>query len=295
MDSARFKGATVALVTPFQEGGAVDESRLKQLVDWQIEQETDVILPMGTTGEASTLSVLEHHRVVEVVVDHVAGRRPVLCGAGNNATRDAIAMTQFAESAGSDAVLSVGPYYNKPTQEGFYQHFKAIAESTSLPIILYNVPGRTGSNISAETTIRLSKIPNIIGIKEASGDLSQISHILAARSDDFLVLSGDDALTLPMMSLGADGAISVVANQTPRLFREMVHAAAEGRWEKARAIHFRLLPLMEANFIESNPIPVKAGLALMGKLDDNYRLPLVKISEANREKLRTILAELGLV
>lgn len=295
MDSARFKGATVALVTPFREGGAVDESRLRQLIDWQIEQGTDVILPMGTTGEASTLSVPEHHRVVKLAVEHVAGRRPVLCGAGNNATRDAIAMTQFVESAGADGVLSVGPYYNKPTQEGFYQHFKAIAESTSLPIIIYNVPGRTGSNISAETTLRLSEIPNIVATKEASGDLSQIGHILAGRSADFLVLSGDDALTLPLMSLGCDGAISVVANQTPHLFSEMVHAAAKGEWKKARQIHFRLLPLMEANFIESNPIPVKAGLAMMGKLEENYRLPLVKMSEANREKLRLILAELELV
>ena len=295
MDSARFKGTTVALVTPFFEGGAVDESRLKQLVDWQIEQGTDVILPMGTTGEASTLTVPEHHRVVEVVVEQVAGRCPVLCGAGNNATRDAIAMTQFAESAGADAALSVGPYYNKPTQEGFYQHFRAIAESTALPVIIYNVPGRTGSNISAQTTLRLSQIPNIIGIKEASGDLSQIGHILADRSDDFLVLSVDDALTLPMMSLGGDGAISVVANQTPKMFGEMVHAAAGGDWQKARELHFKLLPLMEANFVESNPIPVKAGLALMGKLEDHYRLPLVQISESNRERLRSILAELGIL
>jgi 4-hydroxy-tetrahydrodipicolinate synthase len=295
MDSSRFKGTTVALVTPFKHGGEVDESRLKELVDWQIEQGTDVILPMGTTGEASTLSVPEHHRVIELVVGHVAGRCPVLCGAGNNATRDAITMTQFAESAGADAVLSVGPYYNKPTQEGFYQHFKAIAESTELPIIIYNVPGRTGSNISAETTIRLSSIKNIIGTKEASGDLSQISHVLAGRPEGFLVLSGDDALTLPMMSLGADGAISVVANQTPGRFGEMVRAAAEGDWDKAREIHFQLLALMEANFVESNPIPVKAGLALMGKLEENYRLPLVKISDKNREKLRVILGELGLV
>jgi 4-hydroxy-tetrahydrodipicolinate synthase len=268
---------------------------MKQLVDWQIEQGTDVILPMGTTGEASTLTVDEHHHVIELVVDHVAGRRPVICGGGNNATSDAVAMTQFAEAAGADGVLSVGPYYNKPTQEGFYQHFKAIAGSTELPIILYNVPGRTGSNISAETTIRLSQIENIVGVKEASGDLSQISHIIAGRTDGFLVLSGDDALTLPLLSLGSDGAISVVANQTPKLFHEMVHAAFSGNWEEAREIHFRLMPLMEANFIESNPIPVKAGLALMGKLDDNFRLPLVKISEVNREKLRFILAELGLL
>jgi 4-hydroxy-tetrahydrodipicolinate synthase len=295
MDSARFKGATVALVTPFHEGGAVDESSLKQLVDWQIEQGTDVILAMGTTGEASTLTVPEHQRVVDVVIGHVAGRLPVLCGAGNNATRDAIAMTRFAESAGADAVLSVGPYYNKPTQEGFYQHFKAIAESTNLPIILYNVPGRTGSNITAETTLRLSKISNIIGTKEASANLSQIGHILSARPTGFLVLSGDDALTLPMMSLGADGAVSVVANQTPKMFREMVHAASRGDWDRARKIHFHLLPLMEANFIESNPIPVKAGLAMMGRLDENYRLPMVKMSERNREKLRSILAELELI
>jgi 4-hydroxy-tetrahydrodipicolinate synthase len=204
-------------------------------------------------------------------------------------------MTRFIESAGGDAVLSVGPYYNKPTQNGFYEHFKAIAEATSLPIILYNVPGRTGSNISANTTLKLSRIPNIIAVKEASADLSQIGHILAARPDGFLVFSGDDALTLPMISLGADGVISVAANEAPKQMSEMVDSALSGRWEEARALHFRLLGLMEANFLESNPIPAKASLAMMGRIGENYRLPMVRMSAGNREKLRVILEETGLL
>ena len=295
METDRFRGTTVALVTPFKEDGEIDETSLSDLIDWQIDEGIDVILVAGTTGEASTLTVAEHQHLIEHVIHRVAGRCPVVCGGGNNATRDAIAMTRFIESVGGDAVLSVGPYYNKPTQRGFFEHFKAIAEATSLPIILYNVPGRTGSNISAETTLQLAQIPNIVAVKEASGDLSQIAHILADRPEGFLVLSGDDALTLPMISLGADGVISVAANEAPKQMSAMVASALNGQWEEARALHFRLLGLMEGNFLESNPIPAKASLAMMGRIGENYRLPMVRMSAGNREKLRLILEETGLL
>ena len=295
MDAMQFRGTTVALVTPFRQNGEIDENRLRQLVDWQIGQGTDVILACGTTGESATLSHEEHHRVMQIIIEQVDGRVPVLAGAGSNATSEAISLTQFAEKAGADGILSVGPYYNKPTQEGFYQHFKAIAESTYLPVILYNVPGRTGTNISAETTLRLAEISNIAGIKEASGNFSQIMEILRRRPKGFLVLSGDDSITLPLISLGGDGAISVVANEVPALFHEMVHLAFRNEWEQARAIHFQLLPLMEMNFIETNPIPVKTALSLMGKIEENFRLPLVKMSDSNKTALSNLLKTLNLI
>ncbi len=295
MNGTQFRGTTVALVTPFRQNGEIDEERLRQLVDWHIEQGTDVILACGTTGESATLSHEEHHRVMEIIIQQANGRVPVLAGAGSNSTAEAISLTQFAEKAGADGILSVGPYYNKPTQEGFYQHFKAIAESTQLPVILYNVPGRTGTNISAETTLRLAQIPNIVGIKEASGKFSQIMEILRQRPEGFVVLSGDDSITLPLIALGGDGAISVVANEVPALFHEMVHLAFRNQWEKARALHFRLLPLMEMNFVETNPIPVKTALALMGKIEENFRLPLVKMSPSNRVSLRNLLHSLKLI
>jgi len=295
MDSSRFRGTTVALITPFQNNGKVDEAGYKRLLDWQIEQGTDVILTCGTTGESATLSHTEHEKVIELTIQHVDGRVPVLCGTGSNSTSEAISLTQFAEKAGADAILSVGPYYNKPPQGGFYQHFKAIAESVSLPIIIYNVPGRTGSNITAQTTLRLAEIPNIIGVKEASGNLSQIMTIIKDRPDGFLVLSGDDSITLPILALGGDGIISVVANEAPALLHEMVHSTFANDWEKARQLHNKLLPLMEFNFVESNPIPVKTGVALMGMIEDNFRLPLIKMTDANKQKMKDILKELGLV
>jgi len=295
MDSSRFRGTTVALITPFQNNGKVDEAGYKRLLDWQIEQGTDVILTCGTTGESATLSHTEHEKVIELTIQHVDGRVPVLCGTGSNSTSEAISLTRFAEKAGADAILSVGPYYNKPPQEGFYQHFKAIAESVSLPIIIYNVPGRTGSNITAQTTLRLAEIPNIIGVKEASGNLSQIMTIIKDRPDGFLVLSGDDSITLPILALGGDGIISVVANEAPALLHEMVHSTFANDWEKARQLHNKLLPLMEFNFVESNPIPVKTGVALMGMIEDNFRLPLIKMTDANKQKMKDILKELGLV
>ena len=295
MDSSRFRGTTVALITPFLNNGELDEAGYKNLLDWQIQEGTDVILTCGTTGESATLSHEEHERVIEITIQHVNGRIPVLCGTGSNSTREAVSLTQFAEKAGADAILSVGPYYNKPPQEGFYQHFKAIAESVSLPIIIYNVPGRTGSNISAQTTLRLAGIPNIIGVKEASGNMSQIMTIIKDRPEGFLVLSGDDSITLPMLSFGGDGVISVVANQAPAMLHEMVHSTFAGNWDKARELHNKLLPLMEFNFVESNPIPVKTAVALMGKIEDNFRLPLVKMTEANKQKMKVMLTELGLV
>lgn len=295
MNVSKFKGATVALITPFNVDGSIDVAALRELLDWQINEGTDVILTMGTTGESATLSHEEHQQVIELVIDHVNGRVPVMAGAGSNCTEEAVNLTRFATSAGADAILSVGPYYNKPTQEGFYQHFKTIAQATDLPVVLYNVPGRTSSNISAQTTLRLAEIPNIIGIKEASGNFSQIMAILKDRPKDFLVLSGDDAISLPMIALGADGVISVVANEVPGLFKQMVSAALNGRWDEARELHYKLLPLMEINFVESNPIPVKTAVAMMGKIKENFRLPLVPMSATSREKLTAVLKDLNLV
>ena len=295
MDALKFRGSSVALVTPFLDNGDIDYTGYKRLIDWQIEQGTDVILTCGTTGESATMSHEEHQRVIETTIQHVNKRVPVLCGAGSNSTQEAISLSKFAEKAGGDAILSVAPYYNKPTQEGLYQHFKAIAESVESNIILYNVPGRTSSNISAETTLRLAEIPNIIGIKEASGNMSQIMNIIRNRPDGFLVLSGDDALSLAMMAVGGDGIISVVANQTPKLLSQMVHAALDGNWDEARKLHYKLLPLMEANFIESNPIPVKAALAMMGIIPENVRLPLIKMTDAGKAKLKPVLKELDLI
>jgi 4-hydroxy-tetrahydrodipicolinate synthase len=295
MDTSIFRGTTVAMITPFDSEGRVDEATLRRFVDWQIEHGTDVLLACGTTGESATLSHDEHHRVMDIVINQVKKRVPVICGAGSNATTEAISLAKYAEKAGADGILSVGPYYNKPTQEGFFQHFKAIAESVKLPLILYNVPGRTGSNIAAQTTLRLAQVPNIAGIKEASGNLSQIMEIIRARPKDFLVLSGDDALTLPLLALGADGIVSVVANQAPAILHEMVHCAFAGNWAKARELHYRLLPLMEFNFVESNPIPVKSGAAMMGLVEEKFRLPLMPLSAPNKEKMRSILQELDLL
>lgn len=299
MNTSMFRGVTVALITPFDQNGQIDEPALRKLVERQIVEGTDVILSCGTTGESATLSEEEQVRVTEIIIDQVNKRVPVMCGAGTNDTRTAIDLTRRAEAIGADGILSVAPYYNKPTQEGFYQHFKAIAEATKLPVILYNVPGRTGSNISAETTVRLAAIDNITGIKEASGNLSQIMDIIKYRPkygpESFLMLSGDDSLTLAIIALGGDGIVSVVANEVPGLFKEMVWSALNNNWAKARELHYKLLPLMNINFIESNPIPVKAALAMMGLLQENYRLPLVKMSDKNRAQLQTVLKILDLI
>lgn len=295
MSNVHFTGTTVALVTPFAADGRLDSQALRRLVDWQIREGIECILVAGTTGESATLTQPELKLLLETVVEQVAGRVPVICGTGSNSTDRSLEATAIAARAGADAVLVVAPYYNKPTQEGLYQHYRAIAESTTLPVVIYNVPGRTGCNITAATTLRLAEIPNIAAVKEASGNLVQIMTILRDRPPGFLVLSGDDAVTLPLLAAGADGVISVVANQVPGPFSRMVRAARAGDWETARQLHYQLLDLMEVNFIESNPIPVKAALAMMGRLQEVYRLPLTPISPAGRDKLRRVLQDLGLV
>lgn len=295
MNTAQLGGSIVALITPFTQDGQINETQLRNLIDRQINGGTNAILACGTTGESATLSHQEHHRLMEIVIDHVNQRVPVICGAGSNATNEALSLSKYAEKAGADAILSVGPYYNKPNQEGFYRHYRAIAESVNIPVIVYNVPGRTGSNINAETTLRLAEIDNIIGVKEASGNMSQIMNILTHRPDGFLLFSGDDALSLAIIALGGNGTISVVANEAPAMFSEMIHSALKGNWDSARKIHNQLLPLMEINFIESNPIPVKTAMAMMGLIDENFRLPLCSMSSSNRGKLEIVLREIDLI
>jgi 4-hydroxy-tetrahydrodipicolinate synthase len=278
-----------------QADGTVDEGALRSLVEFQITNGVNGVVPCGTTGESATLNHAEHHHVMDVVVEQAAGRVPVIIGAGSNSTREAISLTQHARAIGANAVLSIAPYYNKPTQEGFYQHYKAITESVEIPIFVYNVPGRTGSNITAETTLRIAELLGIAGIKEASGNIQQIMEILRHRPPQFTVLSGDDALTLPLMALGADGAISVVANEAPLLFSSMVRLCLEEKFSEARVVHEELLKLMSLNFIESNPIPVKSALAMMGMIEEAYRLPLTPMSGEHRFAVRRALEELHLL
>jgi 4-hydroxy-tetrahydrodipicolinate synthase len=290
-----FRGTATALVTPMLPNGDVDSDALKRLVEFQIENGINALVPVGTTGESATLSHPEHHHVMDVVAEQAQGRVPLIVGAGSNSTREAISLTQHARAIGASAVLSVSPYYNKPTQQGFYEHYKAITEAVDIPVFVYNVPGRTGSNIGAETTLRLAELPGVAGIKEASGNISQVMEILRHRPKNFVVLSGDDALTLPMMACGADGVISVVANEVPGEFSRMVQHCLNGALTEARAIHERLLDLMNINFIESNPIPVKSALSMMGMIHESYRLPLTRMSMEHRLKLRRVLEELSLL
>ncbi len=291
----QFRGAMTALVTPFDADGKVQEEHLEKIIEFQIQGGIDALVPCGTTGEASTLEYEEHFRICELTVKHAHHRAKVIIGGGSNNTQRAIQLTRFARKIGADAVLSVGPYYNKPSQEGHYQHFKAIAESTDIPIIIYNIPGRTGVNIEPATLFRLAEIPNIAGVKEASGNLDQMMLILRDRPKHFSVLSGDDSLALPLIAMGGDGCISVVSNEIPADFTCMIHAVLNGNWELARQIHYQTYALMRANFLETNPVPVKAALFMMGLIEEVYRLPLVPLQPANREKLRKVLAELGLV
>lgn len=291
-----FRGTGTALVTPFKTNGAVDEVVLRDLVDFQISGGVEALLPTGTTGESVTLSEDEQQFVVETVVDQSRRRVKVFAGAGGNATSKVIGLSKKMVETGVDGILSVAPYYNKPTQEGFYQHYSAIAEAIDSPIVMYNVPGRTASNMTAETTLRIAEeIPNIVGIKEASGNFSQIMEILRNRPDGFGVWSGDDAITLPLIALGADGVVSVVSNEVPKLFSNMVRLCLKGKFDKARTLHNKLLPLMEFNFVESNPIPVKAALTMMSMIEENYRLPLVPLSEKHRPALKKILEDLGIL
>ena len=291
------RGCATALVTPFTATGAVDEKRLRDVIEYQIAGGVRILVPCGTTGESVTMSEDENRLVIRTTVELCRGRAKVIAGTGSNSTSTTIARSQAARELGVDAVLTVAPYYNKPTQEGLYAHFRAIAESISgLPVVIYNVPGRTSSNISAETTLRLARdVENIVAVKEASGNLSQIMEILRGRPEGFRVISGDDSLTLALIALGGDGLISVASNEAPELMSRLNDLALAGNWDEARALHYRLLPLMEGNFIESSPGPVKAALALMGLLEENLRLPLVPVQEKTRARMHEILSELGLL
>jgi 4-hydroxy-tetrahydrodipicolinate synthase len=291
------RGCMTALVTPFKSDGSIDEARFRDFLDFQIDGGIKTLVPCGTTGESVTMTEEEDRRVISLAIESARGRAKVIAGAGSNSTAASIEYSRAARDAGADAVLIVAPFYNKPTQNGLYAHFRAVAEAVEgLPVVIYNVPGRTSSNIAAETTLRLAHdVENIVAVKEASGNLSQIMEILRARPANFRVLSGDDSLTLAMIALGADGLVSVASNEAPDLMSRMVNAALEGKWEEARALHFKLLPLMEANFIESSPAPAKAALALMGRVEENLRLPLVPVEEKTRARLREVLDELGLL
>jgi 4-hydroxy-tetrahydrodipicolinate synthase len=290
------RGSIVALVTPFGEDGAVDFAALEGLIEFHVANGTDGLLICGTTGETPTLSEGEYVEVVAFAVEKANRRLPVIAGAGTNATATTVRNCEAAASAGADALLVVGPYYNKPTAVGFYEHFVAAAQATPLPLIVYNVPGRTGKNIPTSVVLRLAgHYENVVGVKEASGDMNQIMDILRRRPDGFLVYSGDDALAFPMVALGAEGCVSVAANEIPREFASLMRLALAGELDKARALHFKYLNLMNLNFVESNPIPVKTALGLMGMIRPNFRLPMCRMEEANRGLLAAELKYLGLI
>jgi len=290
-----FTGAGTALVTPFTRSGALDEAAVRRLGRRQIDAGIHFLTPCGTTGENPTLTPSERVRIVEILAEESAGAVPVLAGAGGYNTREVIELARELTTAGANGFLSVTPYYNKPTQEGLYQHYRAIAESTSLPVIVYNVPGRTGVNVDPATLVRLAAIPNIIGVKEASGNMQQMCEVCRAVPPEFLVLSGDDVMALPLMAVGGRGVISVASNEIPGEVAQMIEAAERNDFPAARVIHNRILPLMLANFIESNPGPVKAAMVAMGLLEDAYRLPIVGPKPETREKIVRALNDLGLM
>jgi 4-hydroxy-tetrahydrodipicolinate synthase len=289
-----FSGAISALITPFRDG-AVDETALRDLVEWQISSGVDGLVPCGSTGESATLSHAEHEQVIRVVVEQARRRVPVIAGTGSNSTAEAIRLTTYAREIHADAALLISPYYNKPTQEGIYKHYKSIATHVDLPLIVYNIPGRTGSNILPETFARLCDVRQIAAIKESSGSLDQCSDILKLCGNRLDLLSGDDSLTLPLMAIGAKGVISVVTNVMPREMHEMAAAALANDFERARQLHFRMLPLMRALFTETNPIPVKQACAFMGKCANELRMPLTAMTSAPAEKLRGVMRELRLI
>ena len=293
MEAARLTGCGTALVTPFQDDGSVDETALRALVEWQIAEGINCLIPCGSTGEAVTLTPDEHRRVVQITVEQTAGRVPVIAGAGSNDTRRAIALSLEMKGAGATHLLHVTPMYNKPPQRGLIAHFKAVADACDLPIVLYNVPGRTSINLEAQTTLELAADSRFVAVKEASANLTQISEIIRHRPEKFAVLSGDDAWTLPLMALGADGIISVVSNAVPRGMSELAAACLRGDFAAARTIDAKLAPWMQTAFIESNPIPAKAGLAMMGKLRENLRLPLVPLADRHRGAVRAALEHAG--
>src|SRR3989339_2003693 len=290
-----FKGSMVAMVTPFK-NGKVDEKKLKELVEFQIKNKTSGIVPCGTTGESATLSWAEHERVIEVVIETVEKRVPVIAGTGSNSTEEAVMLTKQAAKSGADATLHVSPYYNRPTQKGLYLHFKAVAECADIPVILYNIASRTGVNIEPETIAKLARdCKNIAGVKEASGSLEQMSKIKALCPAEFALISGDDALTLPVLSIGGSGVISVVANIVPKDTSDMVAAWLSGDHKKALKLHYKLLPLVKAMFVETNPIPVKTAMSLMGLCGAELRLPLTQIEDANKLKLEKAMRNYGLI
>jgi len=290
-----FTGVGTALVTPFTRSGALDEAAVRRLGRRQIDAGVHFLCPCGTTGENPTLTAAERLRMIEILVDEAGGQVPILAGAGGYNTAEVIHVAGEMQKRGVSGFLSVTPYYNKPTPEGLYQHYRAIAESTPLPIVVYNVPGRTGVNVDVATLVRLAQIPNIVGVKEASGNVSQMCDICRAVPSDFIVLSGDDALTLPLMAVGGRGIISVASNEIPAEMVQMVEAAERNDFAAARQVHGRILPLMQINFVEANPIPVKAAMAAMGLLEDAYRLPMVPPSQVSREKILGVLKEMRLL
>jgi 4-hydroxy-tetrahydrodipicolinate synthase len=289
------QGSLVAMVTPFR-NGKVDEAKVRELVQMHVTHGTDALVPCGTTGESPTLSHDEHKRLVELTIEAAAGRIPVVAGTGSNSTAEAIDLTKHAERAGAAGALVVNPYYNKPTQEGLYRHFRAVAEAVSIPILVYNIQSRTAVNVETDTLARLVRdVQNIAGVKEASGSLDQMSQVILACGPDFVVLSGDDNLTLPLMAIGGKGVISVIANIVPREVADMTHAALDGDWKRARELHYRLFPLARAAFLETNPIPIKEAMAMTGMLEPEFRLPMCRMGDANRDRLRGILRQYGLV
>ena len=289
-----FSGAFTAIVTPFKDGN-LDEAGLRELIRFGIEGGVSGFVPCGTTGESPTLSHDEHRRVIEITIKEVAGQVKVIAGTGSNSTNEAIELTRYARKVGADGALLVSPYYNKPTQEGLYQHFKAVAETADIPILVYNIQGRTSVNVENATMERLSRIPNIVGVKEASGSILQMSEVIRLCGTEFDVLSGDDQMTFPLMALGGKGVISVVTNIVPKKMSELVKNMLNGAIEEARLIHFEIYELCQAMFIETNPIPIKAALGLMGKIQPEFRLPLCAPSPANAEKLKTVLARYGII
>jgi 4-hydroxy-tetrahydrodipicolinate synthase len=289
-----FQGTFTALVTPFHDDGSIDEASLRRIVDIQIEQGVNGLVPMGTTGESPTVSHEENIRVIKIVVDEAKGRVPIIAGTGSNCTSEAINLSKLARDIGVTACLHVAPYYNKPTQEGFYRHFTEIAEKVDIPMIVYNIPGRTAKNIENATMIRLAQHRNIVGVKEASGDINQMMDLIAKKPIDFTVLSGDDALTYPLIAIGGDGIISVVSNIVPKKMAEFVRTALAGDYVTARKMHYALLPLFKALFIETNPIPIKAAMALAGMMKETYRLPMCPMSKENREALAAVLKTYGI-
>jgi len=296
LGTMELRGCGTALVTPFHQDGSIDDTALRNLVAWQVESGIDFLIPCGTTGETPTLSREEWLHVIDTTIEVVAGQVPIVAGATSNSTHEAVEKArEVASRPGVNAILTASPYYNKPTQEGQYRHFKAIAEAVDKPLILYNVPGRTSANIEPGTLARLAEVPNIGGVKEASGNISQIAEVLNAVPENFLVFSGDDAITLPVISLGGVGLISVASNEIPSEMAAMTRAALNNDWTTARGMHRKYLPLMQANFIESNPLPVKAALAMMGKIEEIYRLPLLPMRRDTRSKLQKIATEVGLI